>query len=80
MAYEEKRCAELNDLVHATVKDLTHIVTRVSEDRENIVIEVGFGLQVKEIPIPIKDILNNVQSCKGFLDLLRTPLEALLVK
>ena len=78
MAYDKKLCEELRELVHGTVKDLTHIGTRVSACGECIVIRIDFGSQTKEISIPVIDVLANKNSCKGFLDLIKSRLERML--
>lgn len=76
MAQEQKE--KLNDLVYSTLKDLTFIGTQISDDGTAINILISFGSQTATIPISIEDIVRNRFSCKGFLDLIKTPLEALL--
>lgn len=69
---------ELRELVQVTVKDLTHIGTRISANGEDIEIVISAGSEERAIPISIIDIMANKNSCKGFLNLVKTPLEVLL--
>lgn len=68
----------LRDLVQATVKDLTHIGTRISANGKDVEIVFIVGSEERVIPISITDIMASKNSCKGFLDLIRTPLKEVL--
>ena len=72
------RLEEYRSLVHSTVKDLTHIGTEISDDEQSVAIKIALGSRSVEIPISIEDIEKNFQSVKGFLDLIRLPLESIL--
>ena len=72
------RLEEYRSLVHSTVKDLTHIGTEISDDKQSVAIKIALGSRSIEIPISIEDIEKNFQSAKGFVDLIRLPLESIL--
>ena len=72
------RFEEYRSLVHSTVKDLTHIGTEISDDKQSVVIRIRFGNRCVAIPIEIEDIEKNFQSAKGFFDLIRLSLESIL--
>jgi len=76
----EARLEEYRDLVHAVVKDITHIGTWLSDDGQGVDIRIVFGTQFVVIPIKFEDIEKNKQSAKGFVDLIKLPLEVLLIK
>lgn len=67
---------DIRELVRITVKDLIWINTKNSG--ENIDIIIGFGNTTKVIPIKIKDLIANRNSCKEFIKLISEPLEAIL--
>ena len=72
------RLEEYRSLIHSTVKDLTHIGTEISDDGHSIIIGIRFGNQCAAIPIKIEDAVKNRLSAKGFVDLIRLPLESIL--
>ena len=73
-----ERHEAVRQLVHSTVKDLTHIGTEISDDKQSVVIGIRFGSQCATIPIKIEDAVKNRLSAKGFVDLIRLPLESIL--
>ena len=75
---DEKRRKEYRDLVYTTVKDLTHIGVRDSDDGQSLEIRIAFGSKSVNIPIKYKNIEENFHSAKGFMALLKPSLEAIL--
>ena len=72
------RLEEYHKLVHDTVKGITWIGTQISDDKQNVEIRIVFGNSSITIPIKFEDIEKNIHSCKGFLDLIQSPLETVL--
>ena len=75
---DEKRRKEYRDLVYTTIKDLIHIGVWDSDNGQSLNIIVAFGNKSVNIPIKYKDIEENFHSAKGFMMLLKPPLEAIL--
>ena len=72
------RLEEYRKIVHATVKDITHIGTEIAPCSLFIDIRIVFGDQHKVVSIPISDIETNLHDSKGFLELITGPLEEIL--
>lgn len=73
-----KRRKEYRELVHFTIKDLTHIGVWDSDDGYSLEIRIVFGNKFVTIPIKYEDIEKNHCLCKGFVALIKPPLEAIL--
>lgn len=74
----DKRKEELRELVHVTAKDLIWMSTKYNKGTDVVEICIAHGSEGRTINIPVSEILENQNSCKGFLNLIKTPLEALL--
>lgn len=72
------RPEEYRTLVHSIVKEVTWIGTIISDDMQSVEIKIMFGNNSVLIPIKLEDIEKNIHSCKGFLDLIKSPLETVL--
>ena len=75
---DKKRRREYRDLVYTTIKDLTHIGVWDSDDGQSLNIVVALGSKSATIPIKYEDIEKNFRLAKGFIALLKPPLEAIL--
>lgn len=75
---DKKRRKEYCDLVYTTVKDLTYIGVWDSDDGQSLNIVIALGSKSVNIPIKYKNIEENFHLAKGFIALLKPPLEAIL--
>jgi len=74
----KNRLEDYHELVHVTVKNLIWIDTEISKDKHAINIKIVFANKCAIIPIKIEDIQKNCNSARGFFNLLKPLLEAVL--